>query len=154
MHVDTERGFARNHWLGIHFFVHPIPASAVAVLIINDHYLKAHYPGWITGKLSDFAGIFFFPLFLCAVYILLQNFILHRDSPSYRMRRRLVFLAVVLTDLIFILLKTSLWANGFYVAALAAIGFPSHLVRDPTDLIAVGMNVPTYLYAQHYIRRN
>jgi hypothetical protein len=26
-------------------------------LLLNDQYLKGHYPGWFTGKLSDFAGL-------------------------------------------------------------------------------------------------
>lgn len=31
--------------------------SSLAVLLINDHVLKQAYPGFVTGKLSDFAGI-------------------------------------------------------------------------------------------------
>ena len=31
---------------------------ALAVLLFNDHYLKAAWPGFISGKLSDVAGIF------------------------------------------------------------------------------------------------
>lgn len=29
----------------------------LALLLLNDFYLKMHYPGWITGKLSDFSGL-------------------------------------------------------------------------------------------------
>ncbi|MDO6432910.1 hypothetical protein Q4E93_20040 [Flavitalea sp. BT771] len=38
------------------------------VLALNDHYLKAAYPGWLTGKLSDFAGLLIFPLFLAYLF--------------------------------------------------------------------------------------
>jgi hypothetical protein len=31
--------------------------TALAVLLVNDFWLKSHYPGLVTGKLSDFAGI-------------------------------------------------------------------------------------------------
>lgn len=31
---------------------------ALATLLLNDHYLKAAYPGFVSGKLSDLAGIF------------------------------------------------------------------------------------------------
>jgi hypothetical protein len=41
-----------------------LPLFAVAVLIVNDHVLKHRFPGLVTGKLSDFAGLFFFPLLL------------------------------------------------------------------------------------------
>jgi hypothetical protein len=37
---------------------HPALTGAVAVLAVNDHVLKAHLPGWWTGKLSDLAGVF------------------------------------------------------------------------------------------------
>ncbi len=36
------------------------------LLVVNDHLLKATIPGWWTGKLSDFAGLAFFPLLLQA----------------------------------------------------------------------------------------
>ncbi|RYY36548.1 MAG: hypothetical protein EOP46_05980 [Sphingobacteriaceae bacterium] len=36
----------------------------LVTLLLNDHYLKYQYPGLITGKLSDFAGLFIFPLFI------------------------------------------------------------------------------------------
>lgn len=44
--------------------LHPAALIALAVLVWNDHMGKALYPGLITGKLSDVAGLFFFPL-LC-----------------------------------------------------------------------------------------
>ena len=49
------------------FMTRLAPLVAVAVLVSNDHVLKQHFPGLITGKLSDFAGLFFFPLFLTDV---------------------------------------------------------------------------------------
>ncbi len=36
---------------------------ALALLILNDLLLKSQYPSWITGKLSDFTGLFVFPIF-------------------------------------------------------------------------------------------
>jgi hypothetical protein len=39
---------------------------AVAVLLLNDHVLKQVRPGLLTGKLSDVAGLVFFPLLLGA----------------------------------------------------------------------------------------
>jgi hypothetical protein len=34
------------------------------LLLLNDLYLKETYGNWFTGKLSDFAGLFIFPIFL------------------------------------------------------------------------------------------
>lgn len=36
------------------------------LLIINDHILKQIFDNWLTGKLSDFAGLFIFPIFFSA----------------------------------------------------------------------------------------
>jgi hypothetical protein len=35
---------------------------ALAVLVLNDHVLKASCPSWMTGKASDVAGLFLFPI--------------------------------------------------------------------------------------------
>jgi hypothetical protein len=44
----------------------PIVLAALALLVANDHWAKAAYPGVVTGKLSDFAGLVFFPLLVVA----------------------------------------------------------------------------------------
>src|SRR5262249_49080806 len=38
--------------------------AVLVVLLLNDFVLKPHFHNWLTGKLSDFAGLFIFPLFL------------------------------------------------------------------------------------------
>lgn len=42
----------RTAWLGRPWFF-----LALALLALNDHVLKGVGPGWLTGKLSDFAGL-------------------------------------------------------------------------------------------------
>lgn len=37
--------------------LHPIFLLSLGTLLLNDHYLKQAYPGWLTGKLSDFSGL-------------------------------------------------------------------------------------------------
>ena len=37
--------------------VHPWFTGAVMVLAVNDHVLKDRWPGLVTGKLSDVAGV-------------------------------------------------------------------------------------------------
>ncbi|MCB0510528.1 MAG: hypothetical protein KDC82_07165, partial [Bacteroidetes bacterium] len=41
---------------------------ALFTLLINDFFLKQAFPGWLTGKLSDFAGLFFLPLFIAVFF--------------------------------------------------------------------------------------
>ncbi|MGE3619746.1 MAG: hypothetical protein AB7L84_04705 [Acidimicrobiia bacterium] len=36
---------------------HPVVFLGAVVLVLNDHVLKGRFPGWWTGKLSDFAGL-------------------------------------------------------------------------------------------------
>lgn len=38
------------------------------VLLLNDFYLKAAFHNFLTGKISDFAGLFIFPLFWSAFF--------------------------------------------------------------------------------------
>lgn len=44
--------------------LHPAFVSALVLLIVNDHLLKAAFHNAATGKLSDFAGVFAFAYFL------------------------------------------------------------------------------------------
>lgn len=48
-------------------FAQPCFLAALLVLIANDWYLKSHYPNWLTGKLSDFAGLYVFAQFIAAL---------------------------------------------------------------------------------------
>ena len=40
----------------------------LAILLLNDFIFKELYGNWLTGKLSDFAGLFIFPLFWTALF--------------------------------------------------------------------------------------
>ena len=42
----------------------PVYIAAITLLVLNDHILKAAIPSFITGKLSDVAGLFAFGVFL------------------------------------------------------------------------------------------
>lgn len=39
----------------------------LGLLLLNDFYLKSAYGNFLTGKLSDFAGLFIFPLFVVSI---------------------------------------------------------------------------------------
>jgi hypothetical protein len=97
---------------------HPLPLATVLLLAVNDHLLKARWPGLLTGKLSDFAGLFFFPLLLPL-------------PPA---------LSVLATGAVFTALKT--WP-AFNRVVSPLLG---HNVLDPTDLWALTMLPLSWLW--------
>ena len=62
--MRPDRGFLAkpSHLLS------PLYMAAVAGLAVNDHILKGLAPGVVTGKLSDFLGLFAFAVFLSVVF--------------------------------------------------------------------------------------
>lgn len=46
------------------YLLHPAFIVGLLLLLLNDHYWKGLYGNWLTGKLSDFAGLLIFPFFL------------------------------------------------------------------------------------------
>jgi len=104
---------------------------ALGVLVVNDWVLKPEFGNWVTGKLSDFAGVLALPLLWCAFF------------PA---RRNAGFLA---TAVAFILWKSPVvdpvlgaW-NGLGMWQL-------HRVVDYTDYIALVALAPAYRIACRY----
>jgi hypothetical protein len=113
-------------------------------LVLNDHWLKGAdlVPGWLTGKLSDFAGLIVAPLTLSA----LLGLALRSRGIDARRARAVAFAAV------------SGWfmaANLFPPAALAtsalgaALGLSWRFWADPTDLIALSVLPLAWAVAAH-----
>jgi hypothetical protein len=98
--------------------LHPGALVAILVLVLNDHVLKQAFPGVVTGKLSDVAGLVFFPLALQATWELGLERCGRWSAPS----RRTLVVAVVLTGIGFAL------ANGpgdaLYRWGLGALQWP------------------------------
>ena len=133
--------------------LHRAALVAVTILLANDHLLKGVGPGWLTGKLSDVAGLVFFPLLLQAFAELATAGLLRR-WPRTR-ARWLLPVCCALTALLFALIK--LWppAASFYCHVAGALQWPFRslfpwltggdlgpvkpvaLVMDPTDLLAL-----------------
>jgi hypothetical protein len=131
--------------------LHPVPLFALATLIVNDHVLKLRYPGWVTGKLSDIAGMVFFPLFLLAVIEMAGRLL---GAAQFR-RDRVLLMCALATAIVFCAVKTWAPATSFYELGLGLLQWPLRagiailggvspgavarvvLVRDGTDLVAV-----------------
>src|SRR5947207_2173262 len=48
----------------IHLLFNWIFIFGLVLLVLNDHYLKWQFHNWLTGKISDFAGLLILPMFL------------------------------------------------------------------------------------------
>ena len=117
---------------------HPATLVSIGLLLLNDHVLKAAAPSPLTGKLSDFAGLSFFPFVLAAALSLISD----RVRVSARAAGALAF---ALTGVWFALTKTSPWANALTEAALSRVlGFPARVVLDPGDALALLMLYPAW----------
>lgn len=107
--------------------VHPLPIGAAAVLVVNDHLLKA--AAWpsaaVAGKLSDLAGLFLFPILATALT-----------------RRRFATAWVIATAAAFTALK--LWP-AFNRAVEVTWG---RNALDPTDLACLPVLAFSWLYLQ------
>ncbi|GAA4936441.1 hypothetical protein [Actinoplanes utahensis] len=109
-------------WLG-----HPVTMAALAVLVVNDHVAKAAHPGWVTGKLSDAAGMVLAPPLLAVLTSLF--------APRARFRPVAVG-ALVAVGVGFAFTKA--WVYGGQVASeMWSLITPSLVRSDPTDLLAL-----------------
>jgi hypothetical protein len=106
---------------------HPIWWAALALLVGNDHVLKhaGLLPGWLTGKLSDFAFLIVAPVLLGALL-----------PVGLRLRRALAVLAV---GGLFAAAKLSPAVSDALVRALRHAGIAWRLWPDPTDLVALSV---------------
>lgn len=98
--------------------IHPVFTGAVALLALNDQVLKASFPGLVTGKLSDVAGV----VMVAVVAYVVSG---HRRA------------ALAVTAAAFVALKTTL-----PVAELVAPALGGVTRRDPTDLVALAALLP------------
>lgn len=120
--------------------LHPGALVSIVLLVANDHWFKAAAPGLITGKLSDFAGLAFFPLFLHALVRLVQP---RAGNPA-------LAVSCALTALVFAAVKTVPWCHEAYEVGLGLLQYPFRaafsgatepgrvlLMKDATDLVAL-----------------
>src|SRR6185437_11612846 len=96
----------------------PLLVLAVGVLLLNDFVLKAAFHNWLTGKLSDFAGLAAITIFGCALW------------PRHV---RVVGGAIA----VFFVFWKSPHSAGVIAAANAVLPFPVGRTIDYSDVIAL-----------------
>ena len=117
------------------------PIAAVALLAVNDLWLKAQFHNWLTGKLSDVAGCFFLPLYISALLAL---------ATPWSLKSRLA-IGASFTLILFTSIKLSPSAASLVCALVLPAAHLLGIARlkiahDPTDLLAL----PFILLAVHF----
>lgn len=115
---------------------HPGSVLALVVLVLNDHVLKQAWPGWVTGKLSDVAGLVVAPLLLAAVLAAVR-------AP------RAMPLALAATGAGFVFCKTSSFGAEVTSSVWSLFGTPTMIRADASDLLALPA-----MYAAWWIHRS
>jgi hypothetical protein len=131
--------------------LHPVVLASIVVLMVNDHLLKAIAPSVLTGKLSDVAGLLFFPLFILAGWELALAGVGRWRTPTTRS----LTASVVVTGVAFACVKaTSIGATAFgwglgsvqwllgSTWSRVVVSPPPRLqpvivIQDPSDLVAL-----------------
>ncbi len=113
----------------INMLIHPLALGGMALLTLNDLVLQRLAPGWLTGKLGDFAWFLFAP-YLLAVLLAL---VLPARLRTERIAGSLAF-ALALTG--FAVLKTIPAVNRVALQTAASAGWVLRLTLDPGDLAA------------------
>jgi hypothetical protein len=109
----------------LRWVAHPLTVAATAVLMLNDHVLKQAWPGLVTGKLSDVAGLVVAPSVLGLL------------SGLFRAGRIGAAAATLLTAAGFAWVKLTQAGAEIASAAWSVVDGPSVVLADPSDLIAL-----------------
>jgi hypothetical protein len=103
---------------------------ALALLLLNDFLLKALYGNVLTGKISDFAGLFVFPLFWTCLL------------PKHKAK-------IFWFTFIFFIFWKSPFSQTFIGLWNANIPIQLHRTVDYTDLIALAILPLAYQFHSH-----
>lgn len=154
---------AKEPTLPLTMLVRPWPVLALIVLAVNDHLLKGSglFPGWFTGKLSDFAGLLFFPLLLVTLWNLACegiNGIVRRHMLWSSPTTTQLMIAATATGAFFSAVQIHEPVAEWYASVTASLAFWSDAPRaevtmDPTDIAAVPMVFLSFLLGQRAIAR-
>lgn len=127
------------HRINLRILRHPIIITSVICLLINDHLLKPIAPSYLTGKISDFAGLFFFPFLLMTLLSLLLDRL--KVTPH-----RTAVVSFLTTLIWFSLIKVWAPANALTASVISSLlGTSVSIALDPTDLAALSVLLPAWL---------
>lgn len=125
MALDSRTALSRASLSPARALLHPAWLVSLALLALNDHVLKGAgvLPSFLTGKLSDFAGLMVAPLLLALALRV-------RSERSWR-------IAHVAVGVVFAAIQLSAPLAHAWAALMQGVGFTWIITRDPTDLVAL-----------------
>lgn len=154
---------AAERALPLTLLVRPWPILSLVVLAVNDHLLKGSglLPGLVTGKLSDFAGLLFFPLLLVTLWDLAlaaANAVLRRQVFLASPTSQQLIVACLATGAFFSAVQihppvAELYARGTAFLAFWSDAPLAQVAMDPTDLVAVPVVVASFFLGQREIAK-
>lgn len=107
---------------------------SVVLLLLNDLYFKYYFHNYLTGKLSDFVGLFAFPYFV---------------SLFFKSRIKLIY---ILTGLLFVFWKSTF--SQFVLDFFNTLGIGINRIVDYSDLVALLIIPFSYQYRKQRIFAN
>jgi hypothetical protein len=148
----------------VELLLHPLTLAGLALMILNDGWLRGAHPGWLTGKLSDFAAVVAYPGLLAALWGLgamagdrLLSLGANRGL-DYSLRPAVILGSCGLTG--GILAGINLWPpfRDGYLAVLQQLDVfgwfgPFHYTMDPSDLLALLLLPAVWLVGRRILAR-
>lgn len=124
----------KNHSLekSLRLLTSPLSLFAIVLLLVNDHILRVFWPSWFTGKLGDFAWLYFMPFVFATILSLVL-------PESWKNKDRIVGLAAFGLVIGSFILGNSLlsWHLWFSQILRNIFQLPINITHDPSDLIAL-----------------
>jgi hypothetical protein len=103
--------------------LHPLAPLSLLLLLFNDHWLKHHHPGVLSGKLSDFAAMFLMPVLLHAVFEVTYGYFTGK-APRALVSNRALLCCITLSCLAFALPEIWKPAEAVYRVVGALLKWP------------------------------
>lgn len=133
--------------------MHPLALAALALWIINDHYLKRFHAGMLSGKLSDVACLIVVPLLAVAAVELVRGTSNRATWFACITGTGLVMVTINVFDSAAFLYRwgigTAHWPLRVVLNGELVSIHPARLTMDPTDLLALpALLVPAWLLAK------
>jgi len=157
----------------VELLLHPVTVTALAIMIVNDGWLRGAYPGWLPGKISDFAAVLAYPGLISALWGLgamaLDGLVAGstRRSASgqpalrgvdYSLGPTVILGSAILTGAI--LAGINLWTpfrDGYLslLRHLDVFGWfgPFHYTMDPSDLLGLVLLPVVWLVGRRLLAR-
>jgi hypothetical protein len=135
--------------LSFPYLKHPLVIGALILTFLNDHFLKHQFHNFLTGKISDFTGIFYFPLFIYALCVFIKSPLVRHNYIN----KTGLLICILVTDVLFLAFKYTearVWLSEVFNNYF----FKIEIVPDVTDISALSMNAATYFFSLNYLNES